>query len=365
MSLSGAFVQVIPEFGTSIGYTRPHRFPIRSGGAVGGVVIGLSDMILGVLSGMVGRVALVGDGSLVAVGNLVVGGSGKGQVNVADGARLQSVQAKVGGGASTGDGLGEVLIQGSLLSPAVWEVNGNLDVGTGGDDTGAMTLAGVSLGPLSVGGATLTVGGTLTVGPKGFIGGNGTLTAANRVINGGLISPGLSPGVITVEGDYEQPAGGVLEIEIGGTEPGQFDVLHITGNAALAGSVDLGFINGFVPPRGFAVDFVVVDGTVTGKLTGDGLIDVPGNEIADGTSNTIVVAEVKWDVTPEGTCRLTVTDVQPVSDGTRDIPGCGAGLCGAGVVPMLPATLVGMAAMRSANRRRRDRFGRSRDDQPA
>jgi hypothetical protein len=208
------------------------------------------------------------------------------------------------------------------------------------------------------------VGGTLTVGKKGAISGNGTLAAAHRVINGGFISPGLSPGMITIEGDYEQTSDGVLKIEVGGVEADQFDVLKISGNATLAGRVDLQFINGFVPKPGDNVDFVQVSGQITGKLTGDTLIDLPGNSSAGSgdtptsqpaTSEPVAQAVVKWEVTPDGTCRLTVTDVVTAGQSALDAPAapaCGAGACGAGVVPMLPLTLAGMGVMKLGRRRR-------------
>jgi hypothetical protein len=203
----------------------------------------------------------------------------------------------------------------------------------------------------SFGGATLTVGGTLTVGSHGIIAGNGTLAASNRVINlGGVIGPGLSPGKITIQGNYEQTDAGTLVIEVAGLEPGQFDVLHVTGNATLAGQVDLKFIDGFVPQPGDSVDFVQVDGTITGKLTGSTLIEAPG---APESGQPGARTEVKWEVTPEGACRLTVTDVMPDGDSGRLLPAaCGAGLCGAGAVPLMPLTLIGLATLKVSRCRR-------------
>ena len=230
-------------------------------------------------------------------------------------------------------------------------MTGDLSVGTD-NATGAIVLQAILIGPFTFQGATLTVGGTLTVGKNGVINGNGTLAAANRVVNGGIISPGLSPGMITIEGDYEQTSDGVLKVEVGGVDAGQFDVLKVSGNATLAGRVDLQFINGFVPKPGDNVNFAQVAGQITGKLTGDTLVPA-GTDAA--TDQPVVQASVKWEVTPEGTCRLTVTDVTAADQsapGVSGIAGCGAGLCGAGVVPILPSTLVGLLALRPWLRRR-------------
>jgi T5SS/PEP-CTERM-associated repeat protein len=167
----------------------------------------------------------------------------------------------------------------------------------------------------------------------------------------GLIRVGCSPGTLTVNGDFEMGETGVLEIEVGGLEPGQFDVLQVNGNATLAGRLELKFINGFVPKPGDNIDFLQVSGQITGQLSGDTIIDVP----ADAASGQAAAqATVTWDVTPEGTLRMTVTDVQGIDEVAQDIPaaGCGAGACGASAVSMLPFTLVGMNFMKLRRRRR-------------
>lgn len=56
------------------------------------------------------------------------------------------------------------------------------------------------------------------VASNGVIQGNGTLdidAASQLVNNDGTISPGLSPGTLTINGDYEQQSGGRLVMEIG------------------------------------------------------------------------------------------------------------------------------------------------------
>src|SRR5439155_11536246 len=66
--------------------------------------------------------------------------------------------------------------------------------------------------------------------------------------NGGQVSPGASPGILTINGDYTQGPNGVLNIEIAGTTPGsQYDRLVVTGAAALAGTLTVSFLNGFTP----------------------------------------------------------------------------------------------------------------------
>src|SRR5262249_1345176 len=115
-------------------------------------------------------------------------------------------------------------------------------------------------------GASLRVDGPLMVGPNGTIHGNGTLAAGNHVLNGGVIEPGLSPGVITIEGDYEQMPAGLLEIQVAGLGPDQFDVLRGTRNAAVGGELEVNFRDGFLPKAGDAVDFLQVGGSLDGTF---------------------------------------------------------------------------------------------------
>jgi hypothetical protein len=92
------------------------------------------------------------------------------------------------------------------------------------------------------------------------IDGFGFLDAANRVVNGGQISPGLSPGFIEIDGSYEQSEGGVLKMEIAGLGDGEFDVLNVTGDAALGGTLEVHMLDGFLPHAGDSIDFLLVGG---------------------------------------------------------------------------------------------------------
>ncbi|MBP7746927.1 MAG: hypothetical protein KA383_12430 [Phycisphaerae bacterium] len=68
----------------------------------------------------------------------------------------------------------------------------------------------------------------------------------------------MSVGQMTIAGTYSywQQAGGTLELDIGGTAPGQFDKLVGTGLVALAGELDVTFVSPFEPQHGDT--FVVV-----------------------------------------------------------------------------------------------------------
>jgi hypothetical protein len=117
-------------------------------------------------------------------------------------------------------------------SDAEWHTSGNFDLGT--DEPGTIFLQGATV--LGVGPeAKLTVDAKLTVGPQGDISGNGTITAGQLINNGtiqsslsihGLPRPqhleamSVSPGMIQINGNYQQTATGALRIELAGLEAG-------------------------------------------------------------------------------------------------------------------------------------------------
>jgi len=82
------------------------------------------------------------------------------------------------------------------------------------------------------------------------------------VLNEGKIGIGQSPGQMVVTGDYLQVDGGRLNIEIGGTMPGDdFDLLEVTGIATfeVGAVIDISNINGFLPALGQTFDVVTAN----------------------------------------------------------------------------------------------------------
>ena len=67
--------------------------------------------------------------------------------------------------------------------------------------------------------------------------------------SGGTVTPGFSVGEILVD-DFTQGTNGVLEMEIGGSNSGEYDVLTVTNVATLAGELRVTDIDEFVPQPG-------------------------------------------------------------------------------------------------------------------
>jgi hypothetical protein len=111
-------------------------------------------------------------------------------------------------------------------------------------------------------GGNIASSSTLNI-QAGILSGTGIVTA--NVLNAGRISPGLSPGVLTISGSYIQTPTGILDVEIGGDSAGLFDKLTITGSAALAGTLDI-TLTGYVPMAGDSFQ-VVTFGFLSGFFT--------------------------------------------------------------------------------------------------
>ncbi|MFA9479948.1 choice-of-anchor tandem repeat NxxGxxAF-containing protein [Phycisphaerales bacterium AB-hyl4] len=108
--------------------------------------------------------------------------------------------------------------------------------------------------------STINVAEQVTVKAGGTLGGEGSITG--DVVNlSGFVSPGSSPGILSVTGDYTQDEDGTLLIEIGGLNAGiDYDVLDIGGDAVLGGELVLRFIDGFAPTQDDEFDFMQVFG---------------------------------------------------------------------------------------------------------
>jgi len=161
----------------------------------------------------------------------------------------------------------------------------------GGTLTGHLTLNGPLFNNGLING-DFTFNGNVTNELTGVIEGNHTFNGT--VTNYGTISPGHSPGTVTVNGDLAlQPvieqgllACSDLEIEIGGPNPGDYDVIDVSGHATLGGQLNVTFINGFIPTAGqrfhilnagsVSGAFDEVTGAVVTSLDGGLEIGAPG-----------------------------------------------------------------------------------------
>lgn len=147
-------------------------------------------------------------------------------------------------------------------------------------------------GEIALGGGGATIGGH-DLETQGNVTGNGQVftemsPAPLRWTNAGRVLPGFSPGVIQVNGDYEQTDTAELLIELGGiSSETEYDVLSVAGTAELDGSLIVDLIDTgsglFVPTLGDEFDIVTAAGGFNG--TRFATLDLPDLD-----------AGLKWNV---------------------------------------------------------------------
>jgi len=129
--------------------------------------------------------------------------------------------------------------------------------------TGTLTLTGTNTytGNTNIDGGVLQLDGSIT--SNTFVNSGGTLSGTGTIFgnltNSGVVSPGDSPGTLTINGNYTQNSNGTLQIEIGGLNAGvNSDLLQVNGagGASLNGTLQLIRINNFLPAPGDRVNII-------------------------------------------------------------------------------------------------------------
>jgi autotransporter-associated beta strand protein len=166
-----------------------------------------------------------------------------------------------------GDGsgfAGSVLVPSSSTLRGDGPLAGSLDLeGDGSNYGGAYT---VTNGTFNL---NNTLGGsptpcTVVVNPDSFMTGNGPLVGS--LLNKGSISPGNSPGTLSVVGSYTQTPGSTYIAEIASAS--SYDRIAVTGTpgtATLAGTLSPVLLSGYRPPGNTVFPGVV---TASGGITG-------------------------------------------------------------------------------------------------
>ena len=223
-----------------------------------------SDVLVfgGVISGA-GSVQQIGPGTTILTGtNTYTGGT-----------TISAGTLQLGNGGTTGSITGNVIDNGVLAFNRSDSVTFNGVISGQGtlvkQGGGTLTLTGMSTeftGPTTVNDGSLIVDGSIAstqtlVNPGALLGGHGFL-------GGDLVSSGIvSPGTLTVNGNYTQNANGTLRIEVAGLAPSQHDLLVVNGHASLAGTLQLIRLGGFQLHIGDQFTFLIANRGVSGTFS--------------------------------------------------------------------------------------------------
>jgi len=222
----------------------------------GGLVHVSSSQNIGDSSGSVGLVEVSGKdqngtpSTLIAPG-LVVGYEGHGTMSISGGALANTwLGARIAAHPAASGSSATVMDAGTL-----WDITGPLFVGgdyTNVGGTGALTIANGGQvtaesvkvwqpGTIELNNGGINSGGLELAG--GTLRGDGDVSIlSGQLTNAGIMAPGLSAGVLNINGDYVQDAAGTLDIEISGPALYQIDRLQVSGNATLGGLLDVSLI---------------------------------------------------------------------------------------------------------------------------
>lgn len=207
------------------------------------------------------------------------------------GSKLTSPTVAVdAGGALTIDSTGSATATSTTLATgSATTVNGTLTTSTLAlDNGGALTIVnGGSAAATSAtlaAGSTTTVNGTLTstaltIASGATLNGSGSITGA--VTNAGTLSPGNSPGVLTVSGSVTETSTSVLHIDVDGTTAGigagHYDQINVTGTPGTftaAGTLEPvtrgitgSATNSYTPTIGQGYTIVTATGGVSGSFS--------------------------------------------------------------------------------------------------
>jgi outer membrane autotransporter protein len=246
-----------------------------------------------------GQIMKLGSGTLILTGNNTYSG-----ITTISAGTLQ-----LGNGGTTGS------ITGNVTDNGVFAVNrsdtytfAGVISGSGSFEqrgTGTTILTGTNTytGPTTVNGGSLIVDGSIAsaqtlVNTGGLLGGRGSL--GGNLVNSGIVSPGDSPGTLTVSRNYTQNPNGTLRIEIAGLLTSQHDLLAVGGHASLGGTLQLIPLNGFQLHVGDKVTFLTAKGGVSGSfstvqnefptIVKTQVVILPGTVLLEGTQGSFVSA---------------------------------------------------------------------------
>ena len=185
------------------------------------------------------------------------------------------------------------------------DLNGKIISGAGsfvqaGSGTTTLSLTNTYTGATTVSAGKLVINGSIstsvltTVASGATLGGSGTVGALT-VNSGGFVTPGNSPGILTVNGDYSQA--GEFTAEIAGTTAGSgYDQIAVNGTVDITGGSLVAIFSGSYTANDLLFILLndstdAITGTYTGFAQGDTVVSYGGFDwqisyTADSTGST-------------------------------------------------------------------------------
>ena len=124
----------------------------------------------------------------------------------------------------------------------------------------------------------------------GTLNGSGSITGPLIIGSGATLSPGNSPGTLTVNGNVSNA--GLMLFEIAGLAPGQYDQLKIKGIFSnVGGTLEFDFISGFSAAAGDSWTFLFAD-----SYSGQNSLSYVFKGLAPGLTGNVVFDTGRWSL---------------------------------------------------------------------
>ncbi|WP_157152685.1 DUF4347 domain-containing protein, partial [Cellvibrio sp. BR] len=150
----------------------------------------------------------------------------------------------------------------------------------------------VNAGSLLVNGALSATSAT-AVASGATLGGSGSISSNITVNSGGTLSPGNSPGTLTVNGNLTMAPGSILAVEINGTAAGtEYDQILVNGSLDVSGAI-LSATHGYTAGQGDSYTIIVNDAADNITGTFSGLAE--GGTTTAGGNSTVLTASYLGD----------------------------------------------------------------------
>ena len=169
---------------------------------------------------------------------------------------------------SVGNNSNTVIVQSGFTNDGTLVLNNELDLQKDFTNHGLITLG--DNGSLVAGfDVEFPAPNVFANGSDGTITGTGTIDVKSfdniAFVNNGVIAPGTTTdptGTLFVDGNFVQSATGKLAVDLGGATPGTtYDVLNVSGQASLGGTLQVALTNSFVPAPGALFNVVAYQTT--------------------------------------------------------------------------------------------------------
>ena len=233
----------------------------------------------------------------------------------------------------------------NIMNTATTTIGGVIQNGTGGiikNGPGVLNLTGnntytgtttVNAGTLLVNNSTGNAAAAVTVNSGAILGGSGSIGGPLTVTAGGIVSPGNSPGTLTVNGNAQFQANSTFAVEINGVTAGtQHDQLVVSGPTVDINGALLNIRLGYSPTPGGPDFFFIVNNTGANPIQGTFAGLPNGSSVALGNGITATISYFGDVISTLPTGGNDIVLFAPVPEPTTILSLAAAGLGMAGYV---------------------------------